>query len=118
MGEGKTWLQKLLHPALILPLAAVLIIIVALLWYPPLFQPGYAPVDEAPFFTQAGAGININSAGLAELTALRGIGESRAAAIIEYREAHGPFATIDEIMEVRGIGPGIFEDIKDLITTG
>ena len=38
--------------------------------------------------------------------------------IIEYREANGPFATIDDIIDVAGIGTGTFERIKDLITVG
>lgn len=35
--------------------------------------------------------------------------------IVDYREANGPFATIEDIMKVHGIGPAIFEDIKDSI---
>ncbi len=46
---------------------------------------------------------------------LSGIGESRADAIIAYREANGPFASIEEIMNVQGIKEKMFEKIKDKI---
>lgn len=57
--------------------------------------------------------ININTASSAALQRLNGIGEVRAAAIISYRETNGAFASIDEIMQVNGIGEGIFSQIKD-----
>lgn len=60
--------------------------------------------------------ININTATLAELDTLPGIGPVTAQSIIAYRDAHGPFNTLEEIMDVPGIGPATFERIKDLIT--
>jgi len=60
--------------------------------------------------------ININSASAGALEDLPGIGPTLAQCIIDYREAHGPFATIEEIMDVRGIGQGVFADIEELIT--
>jgi competence protein ComEA len=60
--------------------------------------------------------ININTASQAELESLPGIGPALAQAIIEYRQAHGPFKTIEEIIDVSGIGPKTFEKIKALIT--
>ena len=48
--------------------------------------------------------ININAASAEELTELPGIGPVLAAAIVEYREEHGPFASADELLEVYGIG--------------
>ena len=62
--------------------------------------------------------ININTATSEELQALSGIGEAKAAAIIAYREEHGAFNNISEIMNVSGIGEKIFENIRDSITTG
>ncbi len=59
--------------------------------------------------------ININTAGVAELTRLNGIGEKRAADIIDYRNTHGDFENIDDIMKVKGIKQGIFSKIKDSI---
>ncbi|MBQ9616935.1 MAG: helix-hairpin-helix domain-containing protein [Oscillibacter sp.] len=61
--------------------------------------------------------VNINTADLAALCALPGIGEALAGRVIEYREAHGPFASPDEIMNVSGIGAGKFAAIEALITT-
>lgn len=57
--------------------------------------------------------ININSAGIEELKKLDGIGESFAEKIISYREEHGAFGTIEEIMKVPGIGEKKFEDFKE-----
>ena len=62
-----------------------------------------------------GEKININTADAEKLMTLTGIGESRAAAIIEYRENCGGFKKIEEIMDVKGIGTGIFSKISSLI---
>ncbi|MDD2213585.1 MAG: ComEA family DNA-binding protein [Oscillospiraceae bacterium] len=59
--------------------------------------------------------IDINSAGWEELTALPGIGESYARAIVKNREAYGPFASPEDIMRVTGIKEKKYEQIKDLI---
>jgi len=61
--------------------------------------------------------ININTATAQELTDLPGIGPVTAAKIVEYREAK-PFDTVEEVLEVKGIGPAKFEAIKDRITVG
>lgn len=62
--------------------------------------------------------ININTAGKAELMAVRGIGEKRAEAIIAYREQHGPFKSVDDLANVQGIGPAIVKDSRDGLTVG
>ena len=59
--------------------------------------------------------ININTADEAQLTTLTGIGATRAQAIIAYREENGPFAAIEDIMNVSGIKESAFSKIKDLI---
>ena len=65
---------------------------------------------------QAGSGkINLNTAGREELMRLSGIGEARAAAIIAYREEHGPFTAIEEVMNIEGIKEKAFSKIKDEI---
>jgi competence protein ComEA len=61
--------------------------------------------------------ININTADVAALESLPGIGPALAQRILNYRQANGPFANPAEIMEVSGIGPATFEGIQDLITT-
>jgi competence protein ComEA len=60
--------------------------------------------------------ININTASQSELETLPGVGPVTAEKIIAYRESNGPFQTIEEIMDVAGIGPVKFEGMKDLIT--
>ena len=47
---------------------------------------------------------------------LPGVGETFADRIIAYREEHGGFDTVEELMEVRGIGKSLFEDVKDYLT--
>nr|WP_307998777.1 helix-hairpin-helix domain-containing protein [uncultured Merdimonas sp.] len=59
--------------------------------------------------------VNINTAGEEELMTLTGIGEAKAAAIIQYREEKGGFQSIEELMEISGIKEGVFEKIKDKI---
>ncbi|MBR1931660.1 MAG: ComEA family DNA-binding protein [Lachnospiraceae bacterium] len=60
--------------------------------------------------------IDINTADIAQLTALNGIGNARAQDIVTYREAHGRFETIEDIKKVPGIKDSIFEKISDQIT--
>ena len=60
--------------------------------------------------------ININTASSEELETLNGIGQTRAAAIIEYREKNGNFSTIEDIKNVQGIGTALYDKIKDNIT--
>ena len=60
--------------------------------------------------------ININTASETELETLSGIGEVLAAAIVDYRTDNGPFASIDDLESVSGIGPATLEEIRDLVT--
>lgn len=62
--------------------------------------------------------VNINTAGLEELDTLPGVGPVTAQKIIDYRQANGPFQTIEAIMDVSGIGPATFAKMQDLITIG
>ncbi|MBM4427651.1 MAG: ComEA family DNA-binding protein [Chloroflexi bacterium] len=96
------------------------------------YQSGNEPVEDATTLelpgavveeTESAAGtnpsgdlININTASLDELNALPGIGPTIAQRIIDYREQNGAFSTIEEIMDVSGVGPTTFDNIKDLIT--
>ena len=73
--------------------------------------------NSAPSTSQGNDKININTADLYELMTLKGIGEVYAQNIIDYRTTNGPFASIDELMNVDGIGIKRFEDIKNSITT-
>lgn len=60
--------------------------------------------------------ININTASSEELQKLSGIGETKAAAIIQYRTENGGFKSIEEICRVKGIGDATFNKIRDRIT--
>jgi len=65
------------------------------------------------------AAININTATKDELVALPGIGPAKAQAIVDYRKAHGPFKTVEELKDVKGIGAKRFEKLKpDLAVSG
>lgn len=67
---------------------------------------GAAAVDGDPT-------IDVNVADAAELESLPGIGPSLAAAIVRHRETHGPFATLDDLIAVAGIGPAKLEGLRD-----
>ena len=60
--------------------------------------------------------VSINNATIEELTTIPGIGETKAEAIIEYREENGLFKSIEEIMNIKGIGESTFEKLKNYIT--
>jgi competence protein ComEA len=60
--------------------------------------------------------VNLNKATETELQTLPGIGPSKAAAIIEYRESNGEFATIEDLQNISGIGEKTFEKLKDLVS--
>ncbi|WP_177194335.1 helix-hairpin-helix domain-containing protein [Trichococcus palustris] len=62
--------------------------------------------------------VNINTADAAQLQTLTGIGEKKAELIIAYRKENGSFQTIEDIMEVSGIGEKTFEGFKEAITVG
>jgi len=73
------------------------------------------PLSTDPTSGQAGGKININTATAEELEALAGIGPVLSQRIVDCREANGPFATIEDIQNVQGIGEVTFEGIKELI---
>lgn len=67
---------------------------------------------------QESAKVNLNRATAEELMTLPGIGQSKADAIITYREEHGGFQNIEELKQISGIKDGVFNKIKDNITVG
>ena len=61
--------------------------------------------------------VNINTATVEELKTLKGVGEKKAEAIIEYRKKNGSFKTKEDLMKVRGIGKKLFESFQERIVT-
>ena len=63
--------------------------------------------------TVQGDKISLNQANVQQLQSLNGVGEKKALAIVEYREKNGGFKTVDELMNVKGIGPKLVEKNKE-----
>jgi competence protein ComEA len=79
-------------------------------------------IGEIPKATTARAAnplgkIDVNSATSVQLEELPGIGEVKARSIIQYRETNGPFASVDGLLAVGGIGPATLDAIRDLVDT-
>lgn len=66
--------------------------------------------------TDSSGQVHLNQASIDELQKLKGIGEKKAQAIVEYRQKNGGFKNIDEFKSVKGIGPAIFEKNKARLT--
>ncbi|SDS38924.1 competence protein ComEA [Paraoerskovia marina] len=86
-----------------------------------------APGEEVPVASGADPGssaeagrpalVNVNTADAGALEGLPGVGPVLAARIVGHREDHGPFASVDELVEVSGIGDAVLEGLRDLATT-
>lgn len=74
-----------------------------------------SPADENGLGASDSALININTADVSELDELPGVGESTARAIVEDREANGPFATPEDLMRVSGIGEKKFAKLEAMV---
>jgi competence protein ComEA len=84
-----------------------------------LLRPLFLLLSLAVFAPHAFAGgIDLNTADAAALETLPGIGESKAAAIIQYRTDHGGFKSVDELDNVSGIGPSTLASVRDLVSVG
>ena len=80
-------------------------------------QGSLPPLTTAPGTPRAPAAdpIDLNTADLSLLMTLPEIGQTRAAAIVAYRQAHGPFRSVDELAAVDGIGAGILELVREYV---
>jgi competence protein ComEA len=85
--------------------------------YIPRFGEESLPVQMPSGQRVTGGRINVNTADLAALESLPGIGPVMAQRILDYRQDYGPFARPEDVMNVSGVGPATFEGIRDLITT-
>ena len=78
-------------------------------------QPGINGVVSSSNSASESGLVNINRASVTELDSLPGVGPSTAQAIVEYRVAHGPFASPEDLLNVKGIGPAKFEAMRKLV---
>ncbi len=80
--------------------------------------PSRTPGGSAPGggSTSAPGLVNVNTAPEADLESLPGIGPVLAQRIIDYRTEHGPFVSVDGLLDVSGIGPATLDDFRDLVT--
>jgi len=83
---------------------------------PPLGQEGYPAWDGEPFFENTPDRIDLNTAPVAELSCLPGIGPKRAEAIIAYRIENGGFSSVEELGNIQGISMRIVEDLRALVS--
>lgn len=80
---------------------------------------GTATVAQTTASGNAGAvsyPVNLNTATFEELTAIQGIGDQRAAAILAYREQLGKYTSVEQIKDIRGIGDGLYAKIAPYLT--
>ncbi|WP_323905080.1 ComEA family DNA-binding protein [Aeromonas hydrophila] len=77
-------------------------------------KPAAKPATTVTATKESGK-VNLNTASINELTALKGIGEKKAQAIVDYREKQGKFTTVDQLADVSGIGPATLEANRDMI---
>ena len=92
-------------------------LVIALLYYPPVYCFDNQPAANAITFSQVGVEekINLNTADVARLQVLPGIGPARAEAIVAYRQEHGAFSSVEQLLEVKGIGEKILADIEEYV---
>ncbi len=77
-----------------------------------------AAVRAADPATGPARAVNVNTASAAELEQLPGVGEARAKEIVATREKRGGFKSVEELVEVKGIGKAALEKLRPLVTTG
>lgn len=77
---------------------------------------GIAPVSPAGAPESAGGAVNLNTATVDELDELPGVGPVTAQSIVDWRTENGSFRSVDDLLEVRGIGEGTLGDLRDLVT--
>ncbi len=80
------------------------------------FEPEEISASDSSEVTGSSSLVNINTAGLEELKSLNGIGDVKAQAVIDYRNTHGLFRSVEQITEVSGIGEKTLEKIRAFIT--
>jgi competence protein ComEA len=77
--------------------------------------PGTPIADEQSDSSASESGLDLNLASAADLERLPGIGPSLASAIVQYRDQNGPFQSVDELLEVPGIGPTRLAQLREML---
>jgi competence protein ComEA len=77
-------------------------------------KPAAKPATTVTTAKESGK-VNLNTANINELTTLKGIGEKKAQAIVDFREKQGKFTTVEQLADVSGIGPATLEANRDMI---
>jgi competence protein ComEA len=87
---------------------------------PPLDAGGAPPSTARSVVTAptAAAPLDLNDASADELDTLPGVGPATAKAIVDYRSEHGPFSSVDDLLDVRGVGPAKLDGFRDLVRVG
>lgn len=80
--------------------------------------PAHAAIVQQAAPKAAADPVNVNTATAAQFEALPGIGPTMARRIVEHREKHGPFAKLEDLMQVKGIGEKAFLRLRPLLTVG
>ena len=113
IGEYKfgVWLRPLV-------LWAFLILLGAHFCFAPFHQPGFPIREKGGTVLAQAARVDLNRADREALCLLPGVGEKKAEKILEYRRAHGPFASLQEVENVEGIGPKTVESWQGLAYLG
>jgi competence protein ComEA len=78
--------------------------------------PADSAAEGAGSSTAPSAPVDLNTASVTELDALPGVGPATAQAIVDYRTQHGPFRSVDDLLDVRGIGPAKLDAIRPLVS--
>ncbi len=99
-------------------LLLTLVVLASPLFFAPLWQPGYQVEDPAPLHLEQAVRVDLNTADEQTLCLLPGIGPARAKAILEYRQTHGPFASLEQVAEVKGISLKMVESWGELVCLG
>ena len=101
--------QKDQRSLAVVTLAAVLVLLGAILFSPPLFQFGYEAVSPEPLSIERLLRTELNRATEEDLCALSGLGPKKAKEILQYREEHGAFTSIEQLKEIKGVSEKLLE---------
>ena len=102
-----------------MPLACVAalagILLGAFIWTPPLYQITYRPIATEPFSMQELLQVDLNHADAQGLESLPGIGSKKAQLILDYRQIHGPFKSVQDVLQVKGVTQQMLDEWGDRV---